>query len=114
MFTLPPSCILRSPTGDKSWYLCQGKFATIYIQPSTWGNQQGEFPLLHQLVNNSKQYHKHELHEILVKLHIKNTPNGVTVKKIQATQVMNTICQHQVAHLRAMEQHATDCKHTQR
>ena len=42
MFTLPPSSILRSPTGDKPWYLCQGKFATIYTSPSTWGNQRGE------------------------------------------------------------------------
>ena len=48
---------------------------------------------------------------ILVKLHVKNTPNGVTVKKIQASQVMNTICQQQVAHFGAMNQHATGCKH---
>ena len=33
-------------------------------------------------VNNKKQRHKHKVHEILIKLHIKNTPNGVTVKKI--------------------------------
>ena len=45
LFTLPPSCILRSPTGDKTWYLCQGKFATIYISPSTWGNQRGDLLL---------------------------------------------------------------------
>src|SRR3954470_24124676 len=44
IISLPPSCILRSPTGDKPWYLCQGKFATIYIQPSTWGNLRGELP----------------------------------------------------------------------
>ena len=45
-----------------------------------------------RLVNNSKQQHKHKLHEKLIKLHIKNTPNGVTVKKIQAKQVMHTCC----------------------
>src|SRR4051812_29359864 len=45
LFTLPPSCILQSPTGDKPWYLCQSKFDTIYIKTSTWGNQRGEVPL---------------------------------------------------------------------
>src|ERR1043165_30609 len=40
-----PSCISASPTGDKPLYLHRGKFATIYIQPSTWGNQRGELPL---------------------------------------------------------------------
>ena len=63
---------------------------------------------------SKQEQHIHDLHEILVKLHVKNTPNGATVKKIQASQVMNTICQQQVAHLRAMQQHDTDCKHTQR
>src|ERR1041385_6978790 len=45
-----------------------------------------------RLVNNSKQQHKHKVHEKLIKLHIKNTPNGVTVKKIQAKQVTGTSC----------------------
>ena len=35
------------------------------------------------------------------------------VKKIQAMQVMGTICQHQVAQLRTIKQDATDCKHAQ-
>src|ERR1041385_6009480 len=64
-----------------------------------------------RLVNNSKQYHKHKVHEKLIKLHIKNTPNGVTVKKIQAKQVWNTICQHQEAHFRAMHKQDNECKH---
>src|SRR3954464_8358863 len=42
---LSPTCISASPTGDKPWYVHRGKFATIYIQPSTWGNQRGELPL---------------------------------------------------------------------
>src|ERR1044071_10022841 len=62
-----------------------------------------------RLFNNSKQYHKHKLHEKLIKLHIKNTPNGVTVKKIQAKQVTGTICQHQEAHFRAMHKQ-DNCK----
>ena len=28
LFTLPPTCIPRSHTGDKPWDICQGKFAT--------------------------------------------------------------------------------------
>src|ERR1043165_6394983 len=42
---LSPTCISASPTGDKPWYLHRGIFATIYIQPFTWGNQRGELPL---------------------------------------------------------------------
>ena len=42
---LPPTCISLGPTGDKPWYLHRGKFSTIYIQPSAWGNQRGELPL---------------------------------------------------------------------
>src|SRR3954466_4771303 len=64
-----------------------------------------------RLVNNSKQYHKHKAHEKLIKLHIKNTPNGVTVKKIQAKQVTGTNCQHQEAHFRALHKHGNECKH---
>src|ERR1041385_4739885 len=63
------------------------------------------------LVNNRKKEHKHKIHEKLIKLHIKNTPNGVTVKKIQAKQVMGTMCQHQEAHFRAMHKQDNQCKH---
>src|ERR1041385_3009407 len=55
-----------------------------------------------RLVNSSKQKNKHKVHEKLIKLHIKNTPNGVTVKKIQAKQVTGIICQHPEAHFRAI------------
>src|SRR4051812_26891372 len=54
-----------------------------------------------RLVNKNKQSNKHKVHEKLIKLHIKNTPNGVTVKKIQAKQVTGTICQHHEAHFTA-------------
>src|SRR3954466_13630811 len=64
-----------------------------------------------RLVNSSKQYHKHKVHEKLIKLHIKNTPNGVTGKKIQAKQVTGTICQHHEAHFRAMHKQVNQCKH---
>src|SRR3954470_19493405 len=64
-----------------------------------------------RLVKNSKQYHKHKVHEKLIKLHIKHTPNGVTVKKIQATQVTGTNCQHQEAHFRALHKQDNGCKH---
>src|ERR1041385_8506058 len=43
--------------------------------------------------------------------YIRHTPNGVTVKKIQAKQVTGTICQHQEAHFRAMHRHYNQCKH---
>ena len=67
-----------------------------------------------RLVNISKQQHKHKVHEILIKLHIKKTPNGVTVKKIQAKQVTGTICQHQEAHFRAMHKQVNEFKHAQK
>src|SRR3954463_15114581 len=41
LFTLPPSCISASPTGDKPYPLHRGNFLLRYISPSTWGNQQG-------------------------------------------------------------------------
>src|ERR1041385_1717755 len=62
-----------------------------------------------RLFNNRKQSHKHKVHEIIIKIHIKNTPNGVTVKKIQAKQVWNTICQHQEAHFREMHKQDNQC-----
>src|SRR3954465_2245449 len=37
LFTLPPSCILRSPTGDKPWYLCQGKTCRYTISHPALG-----------------------------------------------------------------------------
>src|ERR1044071_5456543 len=64
-----------------------------------------------RLVNSSKQKHKHKVHEKLIKLHIKNTPNGVTVKKIEAKQVTGTICQHHEAHFRAKHKQNNACKH---
>src|ERR1041385_6944147 len=64
-----------------------------------------------RLVNNSKQYNKHKVHEKLIKLHIKNTPNGVTVKKIKAKQVTCTNCQHHEAHFRAMHKQFNEFKH---
>src|SRR3954463_14337572 len=64
-----------------------------------------------RLVNNRKQFHKHKVHEKLIKLHIKNTPNGVTVKKIQAKQITGTICQHPEAYLRAINKQDNKCKH---
>src|SRR3954470_9648028 len=64
-----------------------------------------------RLVNNSKQKHKHKVHEKLIKLHIKNTPNGVTVKKIQAKQVTGINSQHQEAYLRAINKQENKCKH---
>src|ERR1041385_8892622 len=64
-----------------------------------------------RLVNSSKQLHKHKLHEKLIKLHIRHTPNGVTVKKIEAIQVTGTICQHQEAHFRAMHKQVNECKY---
>src|ERR1041385_796517 len=67
-----------------------------------------------RLVKSSKQLHKHKVHEKLIKLHIKNTPNGVTVKKIQAKQVWNTICQHHEAHFRALHKHDNEFKHAQK
>src|SRR3954463_16531826 len=32
-----PTCISVSPTGDKPWYLCRGKFAAIYMQTFHFG-----------------------------------------------------------------------------
>src|SRR3954468_20448527 len=64
-----------------------------------------------RLINSSKQYHKHKAHGKLIKLHIKNTPNGVTVKKIHAKQVTGTICQHHEAHFRSMHKQVNQCKH---
>src|ERR1043165_1170344 len=37
LFTLPPTCILRSPTGDKPWYLCQGKTCRCTISHPALG-----------------------------------------------------------------------------
>src|SRR3954462_4596082 len=37
LFTLPPSCILRSPTGGKPWYLCQGKTCRYTISHPALG-----------------------------------------------------------------------------
>ena len=67
-----------------------------------------------RLVNNSKQYHKHKVHEKLIKLHIRHNPNGVTVKKIQAKHVTGTICQHKVAQFRATNKQAKGCKHAKK
>src|SRR3954471_880664 len=64
-----------------------------------------------RLVNNSKQQHKHKAHEKLIKLHIKNTPNGVTVKKIQAKQITGINCQHTEAYFRAINKQDKQCKH---
>src|ERR1041385_7469069 len=58
-----------------------------------------------RLVNNSKQHHKHKVHEKLIKLHIRHTPNGVTVKKIQAKQVMHTCCKKGVNLYAKVQQH---------
>ena len=55
LFTLLPTCISVSPTGDKPWHLWRGKFAAIYIQPSTWGNQQGELLQCHEMDNSLKE-----------------------------------------------------------
>src|ERR1041385_3644065 len=37
LFTLPPACILRSPTRDKPWYLCQGKTCRCTISHPALG-----------------------------------------------------------------------------
>src|ERR1041385_2943611 len=41
LFTLPPSCISASPTGDKPYPMNRGNLLLRYISPSTWGDQRG-------------------------------------------------------------------------
>src|SRR3954463_9449452 len=55
-----------------------------------------------RLVNNSKQWHNHKVHEKLIKIHIRHTPNGVTGKKIQVGQVTGTCCLQREAHFSTM------------
>src|SRR3954464_3441031 len=50
LVSLPPTCISVSPTGDKPWYLCRGKFAATTSKPSTWGNQRRALLQCHQLL----------------------------------------------------------------
>ena len=64
-----------------------------------------------RLVNNSKQWQTHKVHEKLIKIHIKITPNGVTDKKIQALQVTGTCYLQREAHFSTKKHLATDYQH---
>src|SRR3954466_4767184 len=58
---LPPTCISVSPTGDKPWYLCRGKFAATTSKPSTWSIQRGALLQCHHSLVLVLLFH-HPLH----------------------------------------------------
>src|SRR3954465_4913681 len=40
-----------------------------------------------RLVNNSKQWHNHKVHEKLIKINIRHTPNGATAKRYKPNKL---------------------------
>ena len=64
-----------------------------------------------RLVNNSKQQHKHKVHEKLIRLHIKNTETELQLKRYKQNKFGPQYAKHQEAHFGAMHKQYNEWKH---